>query len=136
MDACAARLQPLVEQYKPKQRQTYPIEKFRDLIVTTRLSPGYKKSLSLIYIRQGLQKIAFPVYIKFKQKSFVKMLTKNLILFKNCAQSKKYMVSQKLCSRCIECCKQFLYYNHFFSFIRDTLIVKIEGKFSLMATKT
>ena len=125
MDACAARLQPLVEQYKPKQRQTYPIEKFRDLIVTTRLSPGYKKSLYLIYIRQGLQKIAFPVYIKFKQKSFVyikfkqksfvKMLTKNLILFKNCAQSKKYMVSQKkLCSRCIGCCKQFLYSNHFF----------------------
>ena len=136
MDACAARLQPLVEQYKPKQRQTYPIEKFRDLIVTTRLCPGYKKSLYLIYIRQGLQKIAFPVYIKFKQKSFVKMLIKNLILFRNCAQSKKYMVSQKLCSRCIECCKQFLYYNHFFSFIRDTLIVKIEGKFSLMATKT
>ena len=36
MDECAARLQPLVDQYKPKQHQTFAIEKFRDLIVITR----------------------------------------------------------------------------------------------------
>ena len=44
MDECAARLQPLVDQYKPKQNKTFAIEKFRDLIVTTRLCPGEKKS--------------------------------------------------------------------------------------------
>ena len=27
MDECAARLQPLVDQYKPRQRQTFAIEK-------------------------------------------------------------------------------------------------------------
>ena len=36
MDECAARLQPLVDQYKPIQNQIFAIEKFRDLIVTTR----------------------------------------------------------------------------------------------------
>ena len=36
MDECATRLQPLVDQYKPKQHQTFAIEKFRDLIVITR----------------------------------------------------------------------------------------------------
>jgi len=30
IDECAARLQPLVDQYKPKQYQTFAIEKFRD----------------------------------------------------------------------------------------------------------
>ena len=35
MDECAARLQTLVDQYKPIQHQTFAIEKFRDLIVTT-----------------------------------------------------------------------------------------------------
>ena len=34
MDECAARLQPLVDQYKPRQHQTFAIEKFLDLIVT------------------------------------------------------------------------------------------------------
>jgi len=36
MDECAARLQPPVDQYKPKQHQTFTIEQFRDLTVTTR----------------------------------------------------------------------------------------------------
>ena len=39
---CAARLQPLVDQYKPIQHQTLAIEKFRDFIVTTRSCPRYK----------------------------------------------------------------------------------------------
>ena len=42
MNECAARLQPLVDQYKPIQHQTFPIEKFQDLIVTTQ-SYGDKK---------------------------------------------------------------------------------------------
>ena len=45
MDECAARLQPLVDQYQPRQHQTFAIEKFRDLIVTTRSCPWDKKSL-------------------------------------------------------------------------------------------
>ena len=45
MDECAARLQPLVDQYKPRQHQTFAIEKFRDLIVTTRSFPGDKKNI-------------------------------------------------------------------------------------------
>jgi len=28
LDECAARLQPLVDQYKPRQHQTFAIEKF------------------------------------------------------------------------------------------------------------
>ena len=43
MDECAARLQPLVDQYKPRKHQTFAIEKFRDLIVATRSCPGDKK---------------------------------------------------------------------------------------------
>ena len=43
MDECAARLQPLVDQYKPRQHQTFAIEKFRDLIETTRSCSGDKK---------------------------------------------------------------------------------------------
>ena len=44
MDECAARLQPLVDQYKTQTiHQTFAIEKFRDLIVTTRSCPGDKK---------------------------------------------------------------------------------------------
>ena len=39
MDECAARLQPLVDQYKTAQ--TTP--NFRNLVVTTRLCPGDKK---------------------------------------------------------------------------------------------
>ena len=35
IDECAARLQPLADQYKPIQHQAFAIEKFRDLIVTT-----------------------------------------------------------------------------------------------------
>jgi len=42
MDECSARLQPLVDQYKHRQHQTFAIEKFRDLIVTTRSCPGGK----------------------------------------------------------------------------------------------
>ena len=53
MDECAARLQPLVDQYKPRQHQTFAIEKFRDLIVTTRSCPGDKKK-SLLISRIGL----------------------------------------------------------------------------------
>ena len=34
MDECAARLQSLVDQYKPIEHQSFAIEKFRDLIVT------------------------------------------------------------------------------------------------------
>ena len=41
-DECAARLQPLADQYKPIQHQTFTIEKFQDLIVTPRLCPGDK----------------------------------------------------------------------------------------------
>ena len=44
MDECAARLEPLTDQYKPIQHQTFEIEIFLDLIVTTRSSPGDKKS--------------------------------------------------------------------------------------------
>ena len=47
MDECAARLQPLVDQYKPIQHQTFTIEKFRDLIVTTRSCLGDKKNILL-----------------------------------------------------------------------------------------
>ena len=44
MDECAARLQPLVDQYKTQTiHQTFAIEKFRDLIVTTRSCPGDKQ---------------------------------------------------------------------------------------------
>ena len=43
MDECAARLQPLVDQYKPIQHQTFAIEKIRDFIVTTRSCPGDKQ---------------------------------------------------------------------------------------------
>ena len=43
MDVCAARLQPLVDQYKTIQHQTFATEKFRDLIVTTRSCPWVKK---------------------------------------------------------------------------------------------
>ena len=45
VDECAARLQPLIDQYKPIQQQTFAIEKFRDLIVKTRSCPGDKKFL-------------------------------------------------------------------------------------------
>ena len=43
MDECAARLQPLVDKYKPIQYQTFAIEKIRDLIVTTRSCPEDKQ---------------------------------------------------------------------------------------------
>ena len=43
VDECAARLQPLVDQYKPIQHQTFAIEKFRNLIVTTLSCPRDKK---------------------------------------------------------------------------------------------
>ena len=43
MNECTARL---LDQYKPIQHQTVAIEKFRDLIVTTRSCPGDKKSFS------------------------------------------------------------------------------------------
>ena len=51
IDECAARLQPMVHQYKPKQHQTFAIEKFRDLIVKTRSCPGNKKiSLKKLFV--------------------------------------------------------------------------------------
>jgi len=43
MDECATRLKPLADQYNPRQHQTFAIEKFQDLILTTRLCPGDKK---------------------------------------------------------------------------------------------
>ena len=43
MDECAARLQPLVDQYKPIQHQTFAIGKFQDLIATIRSCPEDKK---------------------------------------------------------------------------------------------
>ena len=49
MDECAARLQPLVDQYELIQQQTFAIEKFRDLIVTTRSCPGDKKYLNIFF---------------------------------------------------------------------------------------
>ena len=52
MDECAARIQPLVDQYKHRQHQTFAIEKFRDLLVTTRSCPGDKKSL--LKVLEGL----------------------------------------------------------------------------------
>ena len=64
------------------------------------------------------------------------MLTQNLILFKNFAQSKKYRVSQKNFAVSVLGGNSFYVTITFSSFICDTLIVKIEGKFSLMATKT
>ena len=46
MDECAARLQPLVDQYKTQTiHQTFAIEKFRDLI----MSWGQKKSLLKVF---------------------------------------------------------------------------------------
>ena len=44
MDECAARIQPLVDQYKnPDNTKLSQLKKFRDLIVTTRSCPGDKK---------------------------------------------------------------------------------------------
>ena len=43
MEKCAARLQPQVDQEKPIQHQIFAIEKFQDLIVTTRSCPWGKK---------------------------------------------------------------------------------------------
>lgn len=57
MDECAARLQPLVDQYKPRQHQTFAIEKFRDLIVTTRSCPGDKKIFIKKLFRDQLQRL-------------------------------------------------------------------------------
>ena len=45
MEECAARLPSLVDQYKPRQHQTFTIKKFWDLNVTTQSCPGDKKSL-------------------------------------------------------------------------------------------
>ena len=46
MDECAARLQPLVDQYKTQtSHQTFAIENFRDLIVTTRSGDWGQKNL-------------------------------------------------------------------------------------------
>lgn len=60
MDECAARLQPLVDQYKPRQHQTFAIEKFRDLIVTTRSCPGDKKIFIKKLFRDQLQRLKDP----------------------------------------------------------------------------
>jgi len=45
MDESAARLQPLADQFKPIQHQTFEIEKFRYLIVTTRSCPWVQTNL-------------------------------------------------------------------------------------------
>jgi len=56
MDECAARLQPLVDQYKnPGNNKLSQKKKFRNLIVTTRSCPedkkiSFKKSLLNIWI--------------------------------------------------------------------------------------
>ena len=50
IDECAARLQSLVDQYKPVQHQSFAIEKFQDLIVTARSCPGDKKNLFLLFL--------------------------------------------------------------------------------------
>ena len=57
MDACAARLQPLVDQNKPKQHQTFAIEKFRELIVTIQSCPGDEKISFKKKVPGNLQKI-------------------------------------------------------------------------------
>ena len=44
-DECAARLQPLVDKYKPIQHETFLIEKFQDLIVITQSCLEDKKPL-------------------------------------------------------------------------------------------
>jgi len=45
MDECAARLQPLVDQYKPRQHQTFATENFQDLIVTNPIMSWGQKNL-------------------------------------------------------------------------------------------
>ena len=45
MDECTARLQPLVDQYKPGQHQTFAKEKFPDLILTPRSCTENKEYL-------------------------------------------------------------------------------------------
>ena len=55
MDECAARLQPLVDQYKPRQHQTFAIEKFRDLIVTTRSCPGNKQNKKILKSQKNVK---------------------------------------------------------------------------------
>ena len=47
------QLQPLVDQYKPIQHETFTIEKFRDLIVTTRSCLGDKK----IFFKKEIENI-------------------------------------------------------------------------------
>ena len=46
MDECAARLQPLVDQYKPRQHQTFATENFQDLIVTNPIMSWGQKKIS------------------------------------------------------------------------------------------
>ena len=65
MDECAARLQSLVDQYKLRQHQTFAIEKFQDLIVTTPFCPGDKKSLFLIALSPR------EMYLQFNKLTFI-----------------------------------------------------------------
>ena len=69
MDECAARLQPLVDQYKTQTiHQTFAIEKFRDLIVTTRSCPRDKKNLFLK--KNSISRNVKPVEVSILQQRF------------------------------------------------------------------
>ena len=50
MDECAVRLQPLVDQYKPRQHQTFVTEKLRDLIVTNPIMSWGQKIFSNLFL--------------------------------------------------------------------------------------
>ena len=65
MDECAARLQPLVDQYKPIQHQTFAIEKFRDLIEKPDHVLRTKKSL-----------FKFDLILQYSSRFSVKMRSK------------------------------------------------------------
>ena len=86
MDECAARLQPLVDQYKPRQHQTFAIEKFRDLIVTTTttgtkislLKKVFKDSLSLHHYLSNL----FIIFLNTQYKDYAKILFIALLIKK------------------------------------------------------
>ena len=53
MDECAARLQPLVDQYKPRQHQIFAIEKIPRFDRNNPISPGDEKKSLLKKRAQG-----------------------------------------------------------------------------------
>ena len=87
MDEFAARLQPLdlVDQYKPVQHQTFAIEKFLDLIVTTP-SWGQKKIIPILG-----SKIKIIPILGSKKKISEKLLT--ALLSNNISVSGKSILS-------------------------------------------